>query len=236
MPHRKIKRAHWELLAVSSLALLTTLIFWSTDLDLRLAELFYRPESFGDVWPFQHWWPWQLLYDYAFPFTVWSGLIALAVYVLSHFHAYTQRFRRRALYILLVIALGPGLVVNLVVKDHWGRPRPVHVSQFGGEHSYVPPGKLGHTPDKSFVCGHCSVGYTFFALYFLSQNHKLVYFLLTLVLGWTLGFTRMTSGGHFLSDILWSGYLVFLVAFALYYGWFIRVKPVAKSTAKLGDT
>jgi len=26
------------------------------------------------------------------------------------------------------------------------------------------------------------------------------------------------------------------VAFALYYGWFIRVKPVAKSTAKLGDT
>jgi membrane-associated PAP2 superfamily phosphatase len=37
-----------------------------------------------------------------------------------------------------------------------------------------------------------------------------------------MGFTRMTSGGHFLSDILWSGYLVFLVAFLLYYGWYNR--------------
>lgn len=225
MPHLKIRRARNELVLVLLLAALTTLLFGVTDLDLRLAALFYHPENPGDVWPTQHWWPWKLLYDYAFPFTLWSGLIALAVYVLSHFHAYTQRFRRKALYILLVIALGPGLVVNLIVKDHWGRPRPVHVSQFGGEHQYVPPAKFGHTPDKSFVCGHCSVGYTFFVLYFLSQNHKAIYFLLTLVLAWTLGFTRMTSGGHFASDILWSGYLVFLVAYALYYGWYIRIKP-----------
>jgi len=228
MPHRKIKRARQELWAVAVLAALTTLVFWSTDLDLRLAAWFYHPENVGDVWPIRHWWPWKLLYDYAFPFTVSAGLLALAVYVFGHFHAYTERFRRRALYILLVIALGPGLVVNLIVKDHWGRPRPVHVSQFGGEHPYVPPAKFGHTPDKSFVCGHCSVGYAFFALYFLSQNHKLLYFGLTLVLAWTLGFTRMTAGGHFMSDILWSGYLVFLVAYALYYGWFVRVKHVVK--------
>ncbi|MBD9356452.1 phosphatase PAP2 family protein [Methylomonas albis] len=229
MPHQKIRRARNELLLVLILAALTTLLFWLTDLDLRLAALFYHPENPSDVWPTQHWWPLKLLYDYAFPFTMWSGVIALAVYVLSHFHAYTQRFRRKALYILLVIALGPGLVVNLIVKDHWGRPRPVHVSEFGGQYPYVPPAKFGHTLDKSFVCGHCSVGYAFFALYFLSQNHKALYFLLTIVLAWTLGFTRMTSGGHFASDILWSGYLVFLVAYALYYGWYVRIKPVTKA-------
>jgi membrane-associated PAP2 superfamily phosphatase len=219
------KRPHIELALVLFLAALTTLLFSLTDLDLQLAALFYHPENAADHWPSQHWWPWKLLYDYAFPFTLWSGLIALAVYVLSHFNARTQRFRRRALYILLVIALGPGVVVNLIVKDHWGRPRPVHVSEFGGEYHYVPPAQFGHTPDKSFVCGHCSVGYSFFVLYFLSQNHKAIYFLLTLALGWTLGFTRMTSGGHFTSDILWSGYLVFLVAYALYYGWYSRIKP-----------
>jgi membrane-associated PAP2 superfamily phosphatase len=153
-----------------------------------------------------------------------AGVIAFLVYMLSHFNAYSRRFRRRALYVLLVIAIGPGLVVNLIVKDHWGRPRPVHVKEYGGEYRYVPPGQIGHTPDKSFVCGHCAVGYTFFVLYFLSQNHKVVYFLLTLALAWTMGFTRMTAGGHFVSDILWSGYLVFLVAWALYYGWYIQLK------------
>lgn len=229
MSHRTIKRARRELLAVLVLATLTTVLFWFTDLDIRLAGLFYNPKDPGDVWPYQYWWPYKLLYDYAFPFTVCAGVISLGVYVVSHFHAYTRRFRRRALYILLVIAIGPGVVVNLVFKEHWGRPRPMHVSNFGGQYAYVPPTKFGHTPDKSFVCGHCAVGYTFFVLYFLSQNHKTFYFLLTLVVAWTMGFTRMTSGGHFVSDILWSGYLVFLVAYALYYGWYIRVSPAIKS-------
>lgn len=224
MPHRKIKRARRELLVVLLLMLLTTLIFWTTDLDHRLMAWFYRPDNAAESWPVRHWWLVKPLYDYAFPFTVVAGVVAFLIYMLGHFHTYTSRFRRRALYVLLVIALGPGLVVNLIVKDHWGRPRPVHVKEYGGKYDYVPPGRLGHTPEKSFVCGHCSVGYVFFVLYFLSQNHKLIYFLLTLGLAWTMGFTRMTAGGHFVSDILWSGYLVFLVAWCLYYGWFIQLK------------
>lgn len=225
MPHRKINRARFELLLLVFLAVSTNVLFWFTDLDYRAAALFYRSDGSGQIWPLQHWWPLKLLYDYAFPFTLVSGLTALIVYIASHFHTYSRRFRRKALYILLVILIGPGLLVNLVFKDHWGRPRPVHIQQFGGEYQYVPPLKLGHTPDKSFVCGHCSVGYAFFVLYFLSQNHKPLYFLLTLVFAWTMGFTRMAAGGHFVSDILWSGYLVFLVAYALYYGWFIRMEP-----------
>lgn len=225
MPHLKIKRAKRELLVWLFLVVTTTLLFWFTNLDTQLAALFYHPGNSSVAWPYQYWPKIKFLYDYAFPFTVISGLSALAIYISSHYHHFSRRYRRRSLYILLVILIGPGLVVNLVFKDHWGRPRPVHIQQFGGEYTYVPPLKPGHTPDKSFVCGHCSVGYTFFVLYFLSQNHKVIYFTLTLLLAWTMGFTRMTAGGHFVSDILWSGYLVFLVAFALYYGWFIRMKP-----------
>ncbi len=218
----QIDRSRQELLFLLILAVSTTLLFWYTDLDIQAAALFYHPEISADVWPERHWWLWQILYDYAFPFTVIVGSIAFFLFLLSHFYDHSRRFRRKALYIVLVIAIGPGLIVDLVFKDHWGRPRPMHISQFGGEYQYVPPLKLGHTPDKSFVCGHCSVGYSFFALYFLAQNYKLFYFVLTLGLAWTMGFTRMTSGGHFVSDILWSGYLVFLVAFALYHGWYNR--------------
>ena len=223
---KSLLRCHYELMSLLLIAGSTTLLFWFTDLDQWAAGLFFHPDATGDNWPEQHWWLWQALYDYAFPFTIIAGIAALLVYLGSHLHDDIRSFRRQALYILLVIVLGPGVLVNLVAKDHWGRPRPVHTQLFGGEYAYIPPLKIGHTPDKSFVCGHCSVGYAFFALYFLAQNHKLVYFLMTLGFAWTMGFTRMTSGGHYLSDILWSGYLVFLVAFALYYGWYRRCQPI----------
>lgn len=223
---KALQRCHYELMSLTVIAVSTTLVFWFTDLDQWAAAQFFYPERLHDVWPKQHWWLWKALYAYAFPFTVVAGIVALLVYLASHLHDDIRSVRRQALYILMVIALGPGVLVNLVVKDHWGRPRPVHTEKFGGEYAYIPPLKLGHTSDKSFVCGHCSVGYAFFALYFLAQNHKLFYLTLTLGLAWTMGFTRMTSGGHYLSDILWSGYLVFLVAFALYYGWYRRCVPL----------
>lgn len=222
---KHLYRCRQELFILLFLMISTTLVFWFTDLDIKAASLFYHPENPQDVWPERHWWLWRILFDYAFPFTVASGVAALLVFLLSHVHDKSRQYRRQALYILLVIIIGPGIVVNLIVKDHWGRPRPMHIQEFGGEFQYVPPVKLGHTPDKSFVCGHCSVGYSFFVLYFLAKNYRLAYFILTLCLAWTMGFTRMTSGGHFLSDILWSGYLVFLVALLLYYGWYNQDHP-----------
>lgn len=224
MPHLKINRARRELLVLAMLALLTTIIFWNSDLDLRMAAWFYHPENPAQPWPLQYLQPMKLLYDYAFVFIVTCGVVALLVYLFGHLHRYTERFRRRALYVLLVIVIGPGLVVNAVFKDHWGRPRPVHVKEFGGKYDYVPPGLISDSPDKSFVCGHCSVAASFVVLYFLSQNHKLLYLALSVFLLGGMGATRMTAGGHFVSDILWSGYLVFLVAYALYYGWYIELK------------
>lgn len=231
MFRHKIKRARLEFWVLLLLMLVTTLVFWNSDLDQRVAALFYHPENRATPWPLQHGRMVKLLYDYAFPLTIALGSIALLVYLFGHFHHYTARFRRRALYILLVIAVGPGLVVNLVIKDHWGRPRPVHEKTFGGNFDYVPPGRIGSTTDKSFVCGHCSVAYSFVALYFLSQNYKLLYLMLAIALGWGMGATRMAAGGHYLSDVLWSGYVVFLVAYAIYYGWYLNIKWWSRSKA-----
>lgn len=228
MPHRKLRRARLELMVLILLAVASTWAFREFDIDIKIARWFYRPDDVDGSWPLHRWGIVSPLYDYAFPFTVIAGLSALSVYVIGHFHEYTRRFRRRALYILLVIVIGPGVVVNLIVKDHWGRPRPVHTLEFGGTETFAPAAKMGNSTDKSFVCGHCSVGYAFFVLYFLSQNHKVLYFLITLLLAWTMGFTRMAAGGHYLSDIVWSGYLVFFVAYVLYYGWFLDLSPFRK--------
>ena len=218
----------WQELAILLLLIgLTTPVFWLSDLDYQAAALFYQPDNPAQPWPWQQAWLWQNLFRYATKFTLTLVMGALLIILGSYVVSKWQVLRRPALYVLLVIALGPGLIVNIVFKDHWGRPRPVHISQFGGEMTYIPPLQLGHTRDKSFPCGHCSVAYLFFSFYFLSRKHKRLYLFLTLSLALLMALTRMLAGGHFLSDILWSGYLVFFVAWSLYYGWYVHTSKAS---------
>ena len=44
---------------------------------------------------------------------------------------------RAVVFLVATLALGPGLLVNVVLKDHWGRSRPIDVTQFGGTDHYV---------------------------------------------------------------------------------------------------
>ena len=211
-----------EILILVGLVFITTPIFWLTDIDGQAAAFFYRPYGGEGDWPMQNWWLWLWLYRFAPVLSVATLMGALLIIAMSYFLPRFITWRRPALYIFMVIALGPGLVINFVFKDHWGRPRPVHIGEFGGKYNYIPPLQKGNTEDKSFPCGHCTVGYMFFALYFLSRKRKSLYFMLTLFFALMIAVARMSAGGHFISDILWSGYLVFLVAWLLYYGWYVK--------------
>ena len=132
------------------------------------------------------------------------------------------RLRLYAAYVLLVFLVGPGLLVNSLFKDNWGRPRPVQVVQLGGHEAYVPPGYVvakGH--GRSFPSGHSSIGFAFVAFWFLWRKRKPQWARLALVasllLGCAIGLTRMAAGGHFLSDVMWSGWVVLFAAWVLYY-------------------
>src|SRR5271167_4196762 len=45
---------------------------------------------------------------------------------------------RAMIFLIATIAIGPGLIVNLGLKGHWHRPRPVHTQEFGGSDSFRP--------------------------------------------------------------------------------------------------
>ncbi len=47
-------------------------------------------------------------------------------------HKTTLMPPRAAFLMLLTLALGPGLLANTILKDNWGRPRPIEVTEFGG--------------------------------------------------------------------------------------------------------
>jgi len=60
--------------------------------------------------------------------------------------------------ILLTFLLGPGLLVNGILKAHWGRPRPASTQLFGGDLPFVPAGQWSDacSGNCSFVSGEAS--------------------------------------------------------------------------------
>lgn len=114
---------------------------------------------------------------------------------------------RVAGYLVATLALGPGLVVNLILKDSWGRPRPSTIREFGGPDYYVPPLVMTDQCDRncSFSSGHGALGFWPVAIALLAPpawRHFAV--LAAVVFGALVGFVRIAQGGHFLSDVAFS--------------------------------
>jgi membrane-associated PAP2 superfamily phosphatase len=131
-------------------------------------------------------------------------------------------YRKIGLFLVIYMILGPGLVINTVFKDHWGRPRPAEVQNFGGSEKYLPVWERG-TPGqgKSFPSGHAAVGFFLFSPFFFLRNSskKWAWFFLLLGLsyGTYMGIGRMAQGGHFATDVLWGGGLTYLTGLMLSY-------------------
>ncbi len=122
---------------------------------------------------------------------------------------------REWLYLLAAAITGPGLVANLLFKDHWGRARPVQVEQFGGDAMFSPVLLFSDQCQRncSFVSGEASSIYLmFFALAMLLPVWRKPLFLVGIVAGSTAGLVRIAAGGHFLGDVLFAGIFMALVA------------------------
>jgi len=121
---------------------------------------------------------------------------------------------RAAVLLIVTLTLAPGVLTNLVLKDHWGRPRPVDVVEFGGDLPFVPwwdpRGPCGN--NCSFVAGEPSGAFwTLAPAMLLPMPWRAVAVAGALAFGAGIGVVRMAGGGHFFSDIAFAGLLTFLV-------------------------
>ncbi len=122
-----------------------------------------------------------------------------------------------ALYLVLAFLLGPGLLVNGIMKHTWDRARPKDVIPFGGRQHYETV--LTHEPasqGRSFPSGHASAAFYLCSLGFASagwgrRRHVRSGLVLGAAWGALVGWSRIASGAHFLTDILWSATVVTLV-------------------------
>ena len=158
--------------------------------DIWFSQLFYADQG---VFKANDW----LLVKGVYHLTPWMGrfafIFAVCILLLSILSPskVSRRHWRRAAAVVSVVILGIGLLVHTVLKDGMGRPRPRDVQSFMGATAYVPV-----MVPSQFCQTNCS---------FVSGRRRLQFWLLTgMVAGGLIGLVRISQGGHFLSDVVFS--------------------------------
>ena len=124
--------------------------------------------------------------------------------------------KRVLIYLLTTLILGPGLIVNIFLKDSFKRARPYQIKEFGGDKKFTPAFVLSNQCKKncSFTSGHAAAAFYFLALVplFKKRETKILVAFLSILWGSLVGIVRIIQGGHFLSDVIFSAFIVYFIA------------------------
>ena len=196
--------------------------------DLRVARYFYGFEDSGhNTFAFRVYPPVMWARDIG----LWVGTVLVAPAVASLLIKLIFPRRkllisgRAVVFLITTMALAPGLLVNVLLKDHWGRPRPIDVTQFGGsEHFVAWWDPRGDCPANcAFVSGDVAGAFWTIAPAALAPPQwRAVAYGAALALGAGMAAIRIMAGAHFPSDVIFAGVFTFLIiwiAYALIYRW-----------------
>ena len=121
---------------------------------------------------------------------------------------------RAVLYLIATVIIGPGLLVETLLKNHWGRARPKDITLFGGEHAYTSPFVMADECARncSFVSGHAAIAFWVTAYAFLlPPRWRGLGLWLGFSVGCAVGIVRVIQGAHFASDAAAAGLIVVAV-------------------------
>lgn len=133
-----------------------------------------------------------------------------------------------AFFLFIALAIGPLLLVHYGFNEHFGRARPRHILEFGGNKSFTPAAIISDQCHEncSFPSEHASMGYYFSSFsYIVPVQYKTITFLSGVILGSVIGISRVVQGGHFLSDVIYAGLITFLTNHLCFLFWQMIKKP-----------
>ncbi|WAP70741.1 glycosyltransferase [Jiella pelagia] len=154
----------------------------------------------------------------------WMTIAAVAASILAVLGALVVTPRpwfmkpSQGLYVLAVYAIGPGLIVNAILKNTIGRARPRNLAEFGGDLDFTPVWQLGGqcVRNCSFSSGEAAAAAAVLALVFvIPRQDRLPLGLGLLAVAAMVSAARIAAGGHFLSDVLISWIIVLATIIAL---------------------
>ena len=194
------------------------------DLDLRISALF--ASAGGTAFGLRYAPPLELLRQLG----TWIVVVVAAVPIIALLLKLAFPHRplliggRAIILMLSTLILLPGLLVNVALKDHWHRPRPVEVREFGGPEKFVawwdPRGTCQR--NCSFAAGEPSSAFwTLAAAAVAPPPWRALAYAGALLFGAASGLLRIAFGGHFFSDVFFAGVFVYLGIW-LVHGWLYR--------------
>ena len=205
----------WVLFFLSSLLFI---IF--PQIDIYISSLFYEDGFYlkGSLY--------EKIFYKSVPIVVTSLAIgSLSIFTYNYFSKKNilGLNKRVTLYIVLVLALAPGLIVNSILKENWGRSRPADIVHFGGAKEFTPAFVLSNQGGNSFSSGHGAAAFSVLGFALLARSRKKLWISLALSYGVAVSFARIIGGGHFFSDNVTSFFIVYITTYALY-GYFFEDK------------
>ena len=176
---------------------------------------------------------------------LWTGMELATIAFLLLFLLALARRKAAAVparlwgFALLAMALGPGLLVNGLLKDSWGRARPRTIAEFGGEAAFTPALEIADQCARncSFVSGEVAAAVTLSLVLWLFAAARLQgparpALAAALSAATALSaFLRLAGGGHFLSDIVFAALFTALLTLALW-----RLTGAARAARRLTGT
>lgn len=151
-----------------------------------------------------------------------SICIIYMLYIFIKYKNIQNIFSSWAFFLVITASIGPGLTVNSLLKENFGRARPKHVAEFTGKKVFSPAFIISDqcNTNCSFSSGHAAMGFYFSAIAYVASN---LYFtriyLAGIVFGTLVGLSRIIMGGHFASDVVASCFIVLLLNHLVYLIW-----------------
>ncbi len=191
-------------------------------IDLAVSGLFYRPGA-GFVaagWPGL-----DILRRLFWGLSLAMLAVALVAFSVALVLGQAARVQARVWgFVVLGFLLGPGILVDVILKANWGRARPADIAAFGGTLDFTQPFVIAGQCARncSFVSGEAA-GTAMAALiagllgrHLIPAGRRWQIFAALVVLAAVAGGLRVITGRHFVSDVVFAAFLMAFVAFALY--------------------
>ena len=187
------------------------------DLDIWIAGRFFDPQSKLFM---LRWWISVWRDASMWVVTALASTVVLAFVVRMIWHRGHRFLRGRAiLFLLMTLALAPGLGSNVILKEYWGRPRPIDIQQFGGQEHFVAWwDPRGDCPKNcSFVSGDVSGAFwTLAPAALVPPGWRALAYATVFVFGTSISLARMAFGGHFFTDVFFAGVLTYLIVWTMH--------------------
>jgi membrane-associated phospholipid phosphatase len=212
-----------KLTLYATLACMALFALWPS-LDLKIAGDFFEAGRFVGRNPAGV--GLRTLFYYA-PYVLLAGY--LLAFAARFFQAASSGPDGRAMIFLLAsLALGPGLLVNGVLKEHSHRPRPEQTIEFGGPWPFRPYETFDGAckSNCSFVSGEVATAAWTLAPALLTPPMLRPWAILAALLFTAVeARLRMAFGGHYFSDVTLAALFTFLIVLGLYRWYLRRPKP-----------